>query len=141
MPTRIHVQIEPALAPSVIEALLTVYAAQADALHHATNSHLSGTRPLEEVDHARRALWETEAALDGVGWGAAPPIGPVELSGSAQLIHDTITATVIAAADQLAECCREYTRARADLARVREAFELLSQAHEVFSRHERDHAV
>jgi hypothetical protein len=141
MPTPISVSIEPRLVASVGEALLTIYAAQADALHHATNDHLAHDGAFEDLDQARRALWETEAALDGVGWRIGEAVGTVELSGSPALVHDTLTSTVIAAAEHLAETCREYTRARSDLAAVREAFERLTAAHALFDRHEHEHTL
>jgi hypothetical protein len=141
MPREITVSIEPRLVAGIVEALLTIYSAQADALRHATDGHLASAVTFDDVDHARRQLWAVEAALDGLGWTAGERPHAAELSGSPQLIHETLTSAVIAAAEHLAETCREYTRARADLGAVGEAYSRLAALHAVFAVHEDRHAV
>jgi hypothetical protein len=141
MSTDTSVAIETRLVACIAEALLTIYAVQADALHHATNGHLSRGTAFDELDHARRALWATEAALDGVGWTSGHCAEPAELTGPPELVHDALVGAVIAAADRLADTCRDYTAARAELTAVRDAYEHLTELHTLFARYEESHAV
>jgi hypothetical protein len=141
MPTETSIAIEPRLVACIAEALLTIYAAQADALHHATNGHVSQASAFDDLDHARRALWATEAALDGIGWTTGERVEPAELTGPPDLVHDALTAAVIAAAERLADACRDYTAACAELTAVRDAYEHLTAMHTLFACHEEEHSI
>jgi hypothetical protein len=141
MSRKIAVRVEPEQVEGVVEALLTVYAARAEALAHAAVAYVDASEGVDGVEDAGRALGEAGAALDGLGWRLGPRTAGGELTGPAGLVGDVLHAALLDGAEAVADACRRYVAAEVGLADLRRAVDDLAARHALFAAHEEREAL
>lgn len=136
MPDHAQVSVGADHAPAVLEALLNLYGARADALAEA-----AGRTDAARLQDARRALMDADGALDAFGWARGPRLDTAELEGPADLVGEVLGTAVADATEQLERTLEEYGRGAATLAGVMAAVAQLNALLGLFAAHEREHAV
>jgi hypothetical protein len=119
----------------VLEALLSLYGARADALAEA-----AGRTDAARLQDARSALLDADAALDAFGWAHGPRLDAAELEGSPALVGEVLGVAVADAAESLEQALESYGRGEATLADLAHAQARLGALLELFAAHEREHA-
>jgi hypothetical protein len=136
MPDHAHVSVRAEDAPAVLEALLSLYGARADALAEA-----AGRTDAARLQEARDSLMDADATLDAFGWARGPRLDPAELDGPAPLVGEVLGIAAADATESLDQALEAYGRAEATLAAVAEAHARVAALLELFAAHEREHAV
>jgi hypothetical protein len=136
MPDHAHVSVRAEHAPAVLEALLSLYGARADALAEA-----AGRTDAARLQDARTALMDADAALDTFGWARGPRLEAAELDGPAQLVGEVLATAVGDAAESLERALESYGRGDETLAGVTDAQATLAALLELFAAHEREHTI
>ena len=133
MPDHAQVTVAAEHATAVLEALLSLYGARADALAEA-----AGRTDQARLQEARAAFLDADAALDLFGWTRGPRLETAELTGSPRLVGEVLAAAVTDAAEQFEAALDDYAGARAALADVESAHGRLGALLALFVAHEVD---
>jgi hypothetical protein len=136
MPDHAHVTVAAEQAPEVLDALLSLYGARADALAEA-----AGRTDEARLRDARSALMDADAALDTFGWERGARLEAAELTGSARLVGEVLAAAVTDAAESFDSTLDAYAGGRAGLPEVEAAHGRLSALLALFLAHEADAQV
>jgi hypothetical protein len=136
MPDHAHVSVRAEDAPAVLEALLSLYGARADALAEA-----AGRTDSARLQEARNALMDADAALDAFGWQRGERLDAAELSGPAQLVGEVLAIAASDAAESLEQALEAYGRAEETLGGLGRAEARLDAVLGLFAAHEREHTV
>jgi hypothetical protein len=120
MASTVTVTVPPDQGDAVLDTLLTLYQAAAEALHAATLAYLDDRRSLEAVLAHRDDLAEIAALLDLVGWRFGPRVRDVELVGPPALIRETVYSTLVDAVEAVAGDLDRYERGEIELGAVGE---------------------
>jgi hypothetical protein len=123
-------------APAVLEALLGLYGARADALAVA-----AGRTDPTRLQDARAALLDADTALDAYGWAPGPRLAAAELERPPGLVGEALGIAAADAAESLERELERYGRGEAPLTALAEAQDRLAALLGLFAAHERDHAV
>lgn len=115
MASTVSVTVPPDQGDAVIDTLLTLYQAKAEALRLAVLAYLDDRRCLDEVLEHRDEMAEIDALLDLTGWNFGARDRVVELVGPPALVREVVHATLAAAADVLARNVERYERAEIEL--------------------------
>jgi hypothetical protein len=107
------VEIPAGLVARVRDSVALLYEAAAEGLHLALRTRAEQGGSLELVRRQRERLAALDALLVQAGWWAEPGLvageGPVELTASRELLHDTVLGALIDAGERLAlECGRSW---------------------------------
>ena len=136
MPDHAHVSVRAEDAPAVLEALLSLYGARADALAEA-----AGRTDAARLQEARAALMDADAALDVFGWQRGERLDAAELSGPPQLVGEVLGIAAADAAESLEQALEAYARAEDTLAGLGRAHARLEAMLGLFAAHEREHTL
>src|SRR4051794_20707 len=136
MPDHAHVSVRAEDAPAVLEALLSLYGARADALAEA-----AGRTDAARLQEARAALMDADAALDAFGWARGERLDPAELDGPPQLVGEVLATAVADAAETFERALESYGRGEETLPGLAGTQAQLAALLELFAAHEREHAV
>ena len=131
-----HVTVAADEAPAVLEALLSVYGARADAL-----AELAGRTEPERLQEARAALLDADGALETFGWSRGARLGPADLTGSSQLVGEVLAAAVGDAAERFDGALEAYAQGHAGLDDLEQAHARLTALLALFLAHEREASV
>jgi hypothetical protein len=116
MALTVTVTMPPEQGDAVLDTLLTLYQALAEALQLSTLTYLDDKRSLGPVLERRDELVEVEALIDLLGWSFGR-VDPVELTGPPGLVRETVYATLVDGGALRAG--HRPVRARRDRARAR----------------------
>jgi hypothetical protein len=118
----VELEIPGAQASLVIESLLGLYGAHAEALGAALPEYLQGTFALHELEALRGELHAIEEALAGLGWprGRERP-APLVLAGAESLVREVVRDGLTEAADLVGDVARAYEAGREELDSLRRA--------------------
>ena len=136
MPDHAQVTVDAEEAPAVLEALLSLYGARADAL-----AELAGRTDAGRLQEARAALLDADAALDTFGWERGDRLAPAELSGPPRLVGEVLATAVADAAELFDAVLEAYGRGHATLVQLRDAHEALTRLLAMFAAHESEHEI
>jgi hypothetical protein len=136
MPVHAHVSVRAEDAPAVLEALLALYGARADALAEA-----AGRTDADLLQDARTALMDADAALDAFGWDRGLRLHAADLVGSPLLVGEVLGTAAADATESLERTLESYGRGEATLTGLATVQRQLIALLELFAAHEREHAV
>ena len=122
---------------AVLDTLLTLYQALAEALQITTLTYLDDQRSLGPVLERRDELVEVEALIDLVGWGFGTRAAPFELSGPPALVRETVYSTLVDAAERFAQDIDRYENGEIELDRLQAQASSCAALFSVFMRVER----
>jgi hypothetical protein len=114
---RVLVEVPDELVGPIRETVLLLYQATAESLHLSLRAQSEGRGSPREPHEHRARLGELEALLAQLG----SPAGPLELAGSADLLHDAFYGALIDAGERLAVTATASWRGELPLERVQEA--------------------
>jgi hypothetical protein len=120
------------LVECVTEAVLDLYAAQADALGAAASAVVDGTEDLAGLEHARQDLRALDDALADLGWWHAAD-ATVELVGSPAVLREVICAALSHSANAVVEIVARYEAGREELPAVCRAVETVPALFALFA--------
>jgi len=115
MASTVTVTVPPDQGDAVLDTLLTLYQAQAEALQVATLAYLDDRRSLEPVLEHRDELAEVEALIDLAGWRFGPRFAAVELVGPPALVREAVYATLVDAVEAVVRDLERYERGELEL--------------------------
>jgi hypothetical protein len=101
----VSLEVPGELVGTVRESVLLLYSSSAEALHLALAAHAERRVPLDEVRRQRVRLARLDALLDQLGGCASEPGGGVELSATAELLHDAFYGALLDAGERLGIAC------------------------------------
>jgi hypothetical protein len=119
MASTVTVTVPPDQGDAVLDRLLALYQAQAEALHVATLAYLGDRRSLEPVLEHRDELAEIEALIDLAGWRFGPRVATLELVGPPGLVREAVYATLVDAAKAVVRDIDRYERGELELDELR----------------------
>ena len=122
MTSTIMVTVPPDQGDAVLDTLLTLYQAQAEALHVATLAYLDDRHSLGQVLEHRDELTEVEALIDLIGWRFGPRVAPVQLVGSPAIVRQVVYATLVDAGERVIGAIERYERGDIELESLGRAF-------------------
>jgi hypothetical protein len=134
MEEMVEVEVPGAYVSLVIETLLGLYGAHAEALGAALPEYLQGTFALHELKDLRRELHAIEDALVGLGWpcGREQP-APLVLAGAESLVREVVRNSLSEAADLVGDVARAYEAGREELDALRRSVEALPALFALFA--------
>jgi hypothetical protein len=134
MEDMVEVEVPGAHAALVIETLLGLYGAHAEALGAALPEYLQGVFALHELEDLRREVHAIEDALAGLGWpcGREQPV-PLVLAGAESLVREVVRNCLSEAADLLGDVARAYEAGREELDALRRAVEAVPALFALFA--------
>ena len=103
----------------VMETVLGLYGARAEALGAIALGFLDGSDEQVELEHARGELRAIDDALADLGWPRAEGGDPVELVGPRRLLREVMRAALLDAANGVVEAVSRYEAATEELPAVR----------------------
>ena len=136
MALTVTVTMPPEQGDAVLDTLLTLYQALAEALQLSTLTYLDDQRSLGPVLERRDELVEVEALIDLLGWSFGR-VDPVELTGAPGLVRETVYATLVDAAERFAQDIDRYEHGEIELERVQEQASACAVLFSAFMRLER----
>lgn len=131
------VTLPPEQGDAVLDTLLTLYQALAEALQLSTITYLDDQRSLAPVLEHRDELADVEALIDLIGWGFGTRAAPFELTGSPALVRETVYATLTDAAERFAQDVDRYEHGQIELERLQAQANSCAVLFGVFMRLER----
>jgi hypothetical protein len=115
MASTLSVIVPPDQGDAVLDTLLTLYQAKAEALRLATLAYLDERESAAAVLDQRQELLDIDALLELVGWRFGPRSTAVELVGAPALVREVVHGTLAAAADAFARSIDRYERGEIEL--------------------------
>lgn len=137
MAPTVTVTLPPEQGDAVLDTLLTLYQALAEALQIDTLAYLDDRRSLDPVLEHRDELAEIEALIDLIGWGFGTRPAPFELTGSPALVRETVYATLVDAAERFAQDIDRYEHGEIELEQLQAQASACAALFSVFLRIER----
>jgi hypothetical protein len=134
MTSTVTATVPPDQGDLVLDTLLTLYQAHAEALHAATLVYLDDRASLAPVVEHRDDLTAVEALIDLVGWHFGARTAPVELVGDPGLVREVVFASLLDSAHTLSQAMARYEEGRCELGALNAAARSVSALFRVFSR-------
>lgn len=110
--------VPPDQGDAVLDTLLNLYQAQAEALHAATLTYLGDHRSLRPVLEQRDELAEIDALIDLAGWRFGPRLAELELVGTPALVREVVYATLVDAVESVVRDVDRYERGELELVQL-----------------------
>jgi hypothetical protein len=134
MTSTVTATVPPDQGDLVLDTLLTLYQAHAEALNVATLVYLDDRVSLAPVVEHRDDLTAVEALIDLVGWHFGARTTAVELVGDPGLVREVVFASLVDAAHTLSQEMARYEEGRCELPALNAAARSVSALFRVFSR-------
>jgi len=137
MALTVTVTMPPEQGDAVLDTLLTLYQALAEALQITTLTYLDDQRSLGPVLEHRDDLAEVEALIELIGWSFGARPAPFELTGSPALVRETVYATLLDATERFAQDIERYENGEIELEQLQAQASACAAMFSVFIRIER----
>jgi hypothetical protein len=111
--------------PALVEALLHLYQAKAEALHQRANDLIRGDGSAEALRRTRHELYALDQAIERFGWDPAMSERPAEVTAGRAVMGEAIRVAIDDAGERLSELCTSLLRGEGSLTELRSQFEAL----------------
>jgi hypothetical protein len=112
--------------PALVEALLHLYQAKAEALHQRTNDLIRGEGSTELLLRTRNELYALDQAIERFGWDPGASVGPAEVTADRAVMDEAIRVAIDDAGERISVLCTSLLRGEGSLPEVRSQLEALA---------------
>jgi hypothetical protein len=105
-------------AAGLVDALLHLYQAKAESLHHTTNDLIRRDGSSEAVLREREELRAIDQAIDQLGWDPVRPERAVEITAERGPLREAVAAAIDEAGTKLSARCTALVRGEGSAAAI-----------------------